>query len=129
VPSTTAQTTIGAAASVTCQLPAEGGAASVTYNAYDQPALLATTFDRFVADQGDPTGTCGASPRGVGAWQVGPTFSGHILCYTDPGGHPHLVWTYESGDGALTLATAERTDGDWQRLAAWWDEYRVLMTH
>jgi hypothetical protein len=58
------------------------------------------------------------SPAGkaVGRWQFGSTFSGQLACYADDDG-AWTLWTYEGQD---ILARAVRTDGDAERLQAWW---------
>ena len=117
----------GAVAAVTCPL-AGAGAASVSWDYFDQPSVMLTSFDRYARAAGDPTGDCSLGPRGGGAWQPIPMISGHVLCYPDAG-HARIVWTYESGDGAGILATAVRADADWAALYAWFEETAPFVSH
>lgn len=79
------------------------------------------TEDAFFAIVGErnlPPGDCSTDTRAWGTWEFLGS-SGKLLC-SRFGGEAFIAWTY---DGDPVIGTAEREDGDSERLYRWWVDH------
>ncbi len=114
-----------AATTFRCDLPIGSGADTVWWDAFLSRNDMTLTFEEIADARRLPEADCATSQvtRGVGAWELGRTFSGDLLCYAD-GDAVWVVWTYR--DQRL-LSRAVRDDGDWETLQAWWRDISPLL--
>jgi len=118
----------GATVSVACDFPAAGGASQLRLDQFDVPSKMLTAFSAIATAHGGSSGDCASSPSGYSTWNVPRVSQGTVLCYPS-GGDSYIVWTYEGGDGAGIMGTANRHDVLWQQLYAWWQFFHPLVNH
>ena len=114
-------------ASVRCDLAAEEGATTAWFRLFPRTAGGDHDFAVGYALQGiggegrsefwRPQGDCRDTATAIGTWSSGDVTLGQLACFQRSG----ESWIYWSYDNTQVLADATRPDGDWKRLAAWWE--------
>jgi class 3 adenylate cyclase len=111
-------------ASFRCDLQA-AGADTVWFDRFGGSAEVNVAFADFLETAGElPIADCSPSvSRGKGQWKSGINVIGKLACGPIDAA-AWITWTYDS---EKVVARADRGDGDWPELFAWWDEWAGLV--
>ena len=97
-------------------MPPGSGAVTVWFETLNPASAAIDEYINRIGDHGVKQGDCARQPKAWQEWQVPAIFTGHLVCYGEPGAS-WVVWTYEA-EGVFARAT--RPDTNAASLFTWW---------